>query len=77
MDDSNLTLPYAINLLKRAGYRMVSVAECLGQNPYRTIGPPGVRAVSWAFLMVFSGLTFLTGRLTGCAERRFAALCFL
>ncbi|EAU83363.2 hypothetical protein CC1G_09057 [Coprinopsis cinerea okayama7 len=42
------TLPYAIQTLRAAGYRFVSVAECLGGlPPYQWVGAPGVRDSSW------------------------------
>ncbi|KAF9014153.1 carbohydrate esterase family 4 protein [Cyathus striatus] len=40
-------LPYYIQKLKAAGYRMVSVAECVGEKPYTSIGRPSVRDSSW------------------------------
>jgi len=36
---------------------MVSVADCLGQKPYQSIGPPGIRGVSRMFSAQISGLT--------------------
>lgn len=54
---SNSTLPYALGVLKKAGYKMVSVADCLGQKPYLSIGPPGIPAVSHAYFLRFSVLT--------------------
>ena len=33
-------LPYAIKVLQKAGYKLVTVAECLGQQPYLSVGPP-------------------------------------
>lgn len=44
---ANSTLPYALGVLKKAGYKMVSVADCLGQKPYLSIGPPGIPAADW------------------------------
>lgn len=40
-------LPYAIEKLKGAGYRFVTVAECLNIRPYQTIGAPESRDASW------------------------------
>ncbi|KAJ2915371.1 hypothetical protein MD484_g5034, partial [Candolleomyces efflorescens] len=40
-------LPYAIEKLRGAGYRFVTVAECLNIRPYSTIGAPGFRDASW------------------------------
>ncbi|KAJ6512562.1 carbohydrate esterase family 4 protein [Mycena sanguinolenta] len=34
-------LPYAISQLKAGGYNMVSVATCLGLEPYHSVGEPG------------------------------------
>ena len=39
-------LPHAIQVLQNAGYRLVTVAECVGQNPYQWVADPqtpGVR----------------------------------
>lgn len=41
------TLPYAIQQLQAAGYRLVSLAECLGEKPYSYVGTPAVRDSSW------------------------------
>jgi hypothetical protein len=35
-------LPYAISVLKKAGYQLVTLAECLGENPYQNIAAPQV-----------------------------------
>jgi len=40
-------IPHAITVLKQAGYRLVSVAECLGQPRYQWQGAPGVPDGSW------------------------------
>jgi len=40
-------LPYAISKLQNAGYRLVSLAECVGKNPYQSIGTPGTPDSSW------------------------------
>jgi len=39
-------LPYAIETLKGAGYRLVTIAECLGEEPYHSVGKPQPRTVS-------------------------------
>lgn len=39
-------LPYAIGQLQAAGYRLVSLAECVGLPPYQSVQAPGVRDVS-------------------------------
>ncbi|TFK16941.1 carbohydrate esterase family 4 protein, partial [Coprinopsis marcescibilis] len=40
-------LPYAIQKLQAAGYRLVSVAECLGIQPYQKVSAPSARDVSF------------------------------
>ncbi|KAF9037615.1 carbohydrate esterase family 4 protein [Panaeolus papilionaceus] len=40
-------LPEAIKALKGAGYRLVTVAECLGMQPYQSVAPPQARDASW------------------------------
>ena len=40
-------LPYAIERLKKAGYELVTVAECLGLPPYQNVQAPGVRDGTW------------------------------
>ena len=32
--------PHAIKVLQSAGYKLVTIAECLGQQPYLSTGPP-------------------------------------
>ncbi len=34
-------LPHAIDTLQAAGYRLVTVAECLGLEAYTKVGAPG------------------------------------
>ncbi|TFK17757.1 glycoside hydrolase/deacetylase [Coprinopsis marcescibilis] len=42
------TLPYAIRKLKAAGYKFLTVAECLGGlPPYGHVGKPEVRNANW------------------------------
>ncbi|PFH45874.1 carbohydrate esterase family 4 protein [Amanita thiersii Skay4041] len=41
------TLPYAIQRLQAAGYRLVTLAECLGKQPYQSVQAPGVKDASW------------------------------
>lgn len=43
-------LPYAIQKLQAAGYRLVSLSECTGLPAYQSVGSPGVRDVSIHFL---------------------------
>ncbi|KAF8881342.1 carbohydrate esterase family 4 protein [Infundibulicybe gibba] len=38
-------LPYAIKKLQGAGYQLVTVAECVGQSPYQSVGLP--QAGNW------------------------------
>ncbi|TFL06508.1 carbohydrate esterase family 4 protein [Pterulicium gracile] len=40
-------LPYAISQLQAAGYRLVTLAECLGKQPYQWTTAPGVKDASW------------------------------
>lgn len=40
-------LPYVLDKLSKAGYKMVSVAECVGLEPYQSVGSPGVRDSTW------------------------------
>jgi len=43
----NDVIPYAIAQLKKKGYKMVTVAECLGQSPYKSTGSPAPRDSTW------------------------------
>jgi len=40
-------LPYAIQRLKSAGYRLVTLAECLGKPAYQSVVAPGVPDANW------------------------------
>ena len=42
-------LPHAISVLKNAGYNLVTVAECLGLEPYQWVGEPSTPDVSSNF----------------------------
>ncbi|KAB5589662.1 putative effector protein/Carbohydrate esterase family 4 protein [Ceratobasidium theobromae] len=44
----NNVIPYAIQQIKAKGYRMVTVAECVGASPYKSRGNPSRRDSSWA-----------------------------
>ena len=33
-------LPYAIQVLQKAGYKLVTLAECLNGKPYLSVGSP-------------------------------------
>ncbi|KAF8607827.1 carbohydrate esterase family 4 protein [Ceratobasidium sp. AG-I] len=43
----NDVIPDAIKQLKAAGYKLVTVAECLGQSPYKSTGSPAARDSTW------------------------------
>lgn len=43
----NDVIPYAIQQFKNAGYKMVTVAQCLGQSPYQSTGSPSPRDSTW------------------------------
>ncbi|KAG7093305.1 hypothetical protein E1B28_006988 [Marasmius oreades] len=40
-------IPKVVKELREAGYRMVTVAECLGMDPYQSVGEPGYPDESW------------------------------
>ncbi|KJA21037.1 carbohydrate esterase family 4 protein [Hypholoma sublateritium FD-334 SS-4] len=40
-------LPYAIQRLQAAGYKLVTLAECLGKKPYQSVVAPSTRDSSW------------------------------
>ncbi|QRW01838.1 chitin deacetylase [Ceratobasidium sp. AG-Ba] len=40
-------LPDVIQQIKAKGYKMVTVAECLGQSPYKSTGSAGTRDSTW------------------------------
>ncbi|KAG8712548.1 Carbohydrate esterase 4 protein [Ceratobasidium sp. 394] len=40
-------VPYAIQKLQAAGYKLVTLAECLGEQPYQSVGAPGTPDSSW------------------------------
>ncbi|KAJ2913639.1 hypothetical protein MD484_g6782, partial [Candolleomyces efflorescens] len=44
-------LPYAIQRLKQAGYQLVTVAECLGRQPYQSVGAPQTPDVIYLALL--------------------------
>ena len=41
----HVVLPYAIEVLQKAGYELVTVAECLGESPYLRVDAPSARDV--------------------------------
>ncbi|KAF9463893.1 carbohydrate esterase family 4 protein [Collybia nuda] len=47
-DTAHTVVPYAIAVLKKAGYKLVTVAECVGQKPYQKVDKPSPRDKSWA-----------------------------
>ncbi|KAJ6467843.1 hypothetical protein C8R45DRAFT_1019188 [Mycena sanguinolenta] len=40
-------VPYAIKLFQSKGYNLVSLAECLGLDPYQAIGVPQTQSDAW------------------------------
>ncbi|TEB11617.1 chitin deacetylase [Coprinellus micaceus] len=44
---AQVVIPYAIDILKKAGYKLVTLAECLGQPAYQFTGTPAARDASW------------------------------
>jgi hypothetical protein len=49
--DRHQTLQYAITKLKNAGYKLVTVAECVGKSPYQSVAAPQSRTVSLPILL--------------------------
>jgi len=37
---AHVIVPHAIQVLQQNGYRLVTVAECLGLEPYQSVGQP-------------------------------------
>ncbi|TFK96220.1 hypothetical protein BDV98DRAFT_516150, partial [Pterulicium gracile] len=44
-------VPYAIEKLQGAGYKLVTVAECMGEGPYQLIQAPGKKDVRRRMLL--------------------------
>ncbi|KAF7301171.1 hypothetical protein MIND_00681600 [Mycena indigotica] len=44
---STTLVPFAINLFQSHGYNLVTMAECLGVDPYQAIGVPQTQSSSW------------------------------
>lgn len=44
---AHIVLPQVVQTLKNAGYSMVTVAECVGMEPYHSIGEPGTPDGDW------------------------------
>ncbi|KAG0305445.1 Carbohydrate esterase 4 protein [Linnemannia gamsii] len=40
-------LPYAIKKLQAAGYKLVTLSECVGMKPYLSVQAPSVRDSTW------------------------------
>ena len=49
---SQQVLPYVIQRLQAAGYRLVTLSECTGLPPYQSTQPPGTRDVSYQMLFI-------------------------
>ena len=45
-----IVAPHAIKVLRSAGYKLVTVAECLGQQPYLSTEPPTAVRFSSLFI---------------------------
>ena len=45
-----IVAPHAIKVLQGAGYKLVTVAECFGQQPYLSTGPPTAVRFSSPFI---------------------------
>ncbi|KAG9224491.1 hypothetical protein CCMSSC00406_0010360 [Pleurotus cornucopiae] len=57
-------LPHAIQKLKGAGYKLVTLAECLNQQPYQWVGAPQTKDVSNLFSSLsHAPYSFETGEL--------------
>lgn len=44
---ANDIVPTVVPQLLAAGYNLVTVAQCLGDDPYQSVGQPGTRDDSW------------------------------
>ncbi|KAJ7806888.1 carbohydrate esterase family 4 protein [Mycena olivaceomarginata] len=44
---SSQLVPYALQLFRNAGYELVTLAECVGVDPYQAIGVPQEQSASW------------------------------
>lgn len=44
---ANTLVPYAINLFQSKGYKLVTLAQCLGVQPYAAVGVPQQQTSSW------------------------------
>jgi len=44
---ATVLVPFALNLFQSKGYNLVTMAECLGVDPYQAIGVPQTQTSSW------------------------------
>ncbi|KAK0184414.1 carbohydrate esterase family 4 protein [Armillaria mellea] len=44
---STTVIPHVLDELIAAGYKLVTVAECLGMSPYLSVGAPGTQDATW------------------------------
>lgn len=44
---ANQVMPVVVPKLLKAGYKLVTVAECLGLAPYQVVGKPSARDATW------------------------------
>jgi len=66
---SHQVLPYAISVLQEAGYKLVTVAECLGGlDTYRKVSEPQKPDVSPFNCSLLMLLTYLLQSLIGTAK---------
>ncbi|KAF8172085.1 carbohydrate esterase family 4 protein [Pholiota molesta] len=47
LNHETLVLPFAIQKLQAAGYNLVTLAQCLGKQPYQSVVAPSTRDSSW------------------------------
>ena len=46
-------LPYAIKVLQDKGYKLVTLAECLGVEPYHSVSAPQSVSVQHRLLLIY------------------------
>ncbi len=61
-------IPNAIDQLQAAGYNLVTLAECLGTQPYQNVGQPGSDDVCYLFLCCCISFLIETSRAHGRAK---------
>lgn len=54
-------VPQAIQTLLSAGYKLVTISECLGVPAYQWVGQPQERDVSWGGILLFPAVVFEQG----------------